>query len=59
MDRKVDKPYILHIHDAIELIESWTSGKSLDDFSPIKNFRAPLSDRLKLSEKQPEKSVRN
>ncbi|OGG20932.1 hypothetical protein A3D03_04215 [Candidatus Gottesmanbacteria bacterium RIFCSPHIGHO2_02_FULL_40_13] len=48
MDRKVDKPYILHIHDAIELIESWTSGKSLDDFKSDQKLQSAVIRQIEI-----------
>lgn len=42
MDRKTDRLYILHIRDAIKLIESWSVGRTLEDFQKDEKLQSAI-----------------
>ena len=45
MKQKIDEPYLLHIKDAIEAIEIFIHGKTLDDFKKDDYFQKDDCDR--------------
>jgi uncharacterized protein with HEPN domain len=48
MNRKIDTPYLLHIRDAIALIEEWSKDKTLDDFVADEKLQSAVIRQLEI-----------
>ncbi|MBI4066195.1 DUF86 domain-containing protein [Candidatus Gottesmanbacteria bacterium] len=48
MERKIDRPYLLHIRDAIALIETWVSEKTFDDFTRDAQMQSAVIRQLEI-----------
>jgi uncharacterized protein with HEPN domain len=48
MKQKIDEPYLLHIKDAIEAIEIFIHGKTLDDFKKDDYFQSAVIRKLEV-----------
>lgn len=48
MNRKIDEPYLFHIRDAIALIESWSKGKTLEDFVADAKLQSAIIRQLEI-----------
>lgn len=48
MNRKIDEPYLFHIRDAIALIESWSRGKTFEDFMADEKLQSAIIRQLEI-----------
>ncbi len=48
MDKKVDVPYLEHMRDAIALVQSWTSGKTFNDFTTDQKLQSAIIRQLEI-----------
>ncbi|MEK7544306.1 MAG: HepT-like ribonuclease domain-containing protein [Patescibacteria group bacterium] len=48
MDRKIDTPYLLHIRDAIALIQEWSAGKTIEDFTQDEKLQSAIIRQLEI-----------
>lgn len=48
MNRKIDEPYLLHIRDAILLIESWAEAKTVEDFVADEKLQSAIIRQLEI-----------
>ncbi len=48
MSRKTDELYLFHIRDAIALIESWSAGKTMEDFVADEKLQSAIIRQLEI-----------
>lgn len=48
MKQKIDEPYLLHIRDAISLIEEWSSHANLDDFKHDEKLQSAIIRQIEI-----------
>lgn len=48
MNRKIDIPYLLHIRDAIALIESWSKAETFKDFASDEKLQSAIIRQLEI-----------
>lgn len=48
MNKKEDLPYLKHIRDAIVLIETWSVGKTINDFTNDQQFQSAVIRQLEI-----------
>lgn len=48
MNRKIDVPYLLHMRDAIALIESWSAAKTFEDFAADEKLQSAITRQLEI-----------
>lgn len=48
MNRKIDAPYLLHIRDAIALIEEWSASKTFEDFAADEKLQSAVIRQLEI-----------
>ncbi len=48
MDRKTDEPFVLHIRDAVELIQTWVKGKTVANFEKYLKLQSAVIRQLEI-----------
>lgn len=48
MERKIDHPYLLHIRDAIVLIEEWSTHATLEEFKHDDKLQSAIIRQLEI-----------